>query len=127
MEPIERDPRIDEWFDDTEIGEDGMLGTTDQLIALKMVADTTGRHADFDDEIMSLWQQRLMIRAHIQVRSEIAFVEQARRNGWSWERIAEALALPDAAAAEGRRAALEPELDRTHPARHPVPWRGRVD
>jgi hypothetical protein len=122
MASVERDPYIDEWLQARE-GAD-MLADINQLVALQL---TIGR--DQPDEVPALVMQRwhwlLSVTRRTANQSEPAFIEQARRQGWSWERIAQVLGLPDAAAAEQRLDVLDAELLRTHPGTLPQPWLGR--
>ncbi|MCP2256824.1 hypothetical protein LX15_000507 [Streptoalloteichus tenebrarius] len=48
-------------------------------------------------------------------QSEAAFMDRAQKQGWAWQRIADALELPSADAAEERSETLALELSRAHP------------
>jgi hypothetical protein len=74
---------------------------------------------------MRRWHWLLAATRRTADQSEPAFIAQARRQGWTWERIAQVLGLPDAAAAEQRLDVLAAELDRTNPNNLPQPWLGR--
>jgi hypothetical protein len=56
------------------------------------------------------------------VQNEHAFIAQALRSGWSWSRVAAALALPDETAAQDRQRFLAAEMFRTHPSHDDRPW-----
>lgn len=122
MAPVERDPYIDEWLRGRETAE--LLVDINQLVALQLAV---GR--ELPDEVPALLMQRwhwlLAVTRRTADQSEPAFIEQARRQGWTWERIAQVLGLPDAAAAEQRLDVLAAELLRTHPSSLPQPWLGR--
>ncbi|MEV0070278.1 hypothetical protein [Amycolatopsis sp. NPDC050768] len=109
-------PILERWF--TEHLPD--LPPTDVLTALLMAAQLG--HAAPDD-VLDAWGREVVTSRRIVDQSEPEFINQARRRGWSWERIAERLGLPSAEAAEQRQAALEAELDRTHPQNLPGAWR----
>lgn len=84
---------------------------------------------DRPDEVPALvlrrWHWLLAATRRTADQSEPKFIEQARRQGWTWERIAQVLGLPDAAAAERRLDVPAAELRRTHPSALPRPWLGR--
>jgi hypothetical protein len=122
MASVQRDPYIDAWLRERE-GAD-LLKDLDQLIALQLAVDR-----DRPDEVPALvmrrWHSLLAATRRTADQSEPKFIEQARRQGWTWERIAQVLGLPDAAAAEQRLDVLAAELRRTHPSALPQPWLGR--
>lgn len=122
MAPVERDSYIDAWLREREAAE--LLVDTNQLVALQF---SVGR--DQPDEVPALvmrrWHWMLAATRRTANQSEPVFIEQARRQGWTWERIAQVLGLPDAAAAEQRLDVLAAELRRTHPSNLPQPWLGR--
>lgn len=122
MPPVERDPSIDAWLGEREGAES--LMTIHQLGALQPAV-----HRDQPDEVpaevMRRWHWLLASTRRTADQSEPKFIEQARRQGWTWERIAQVLGLPDAAAAEQRLDVLAAELRRTHPGNLPQPWLGR--
>jgi hypothetical protein len=55
------------------------------------------------NEVMKRWHWLIAVQRRVADQSEPAFIDQARRQGWSWQRIADVLGLPDAEAAEQRR------------------------
>ncbi|MEO6086916.1 MAG: hypothetical protein ABIQ18_27775 [Umezawaea sp.] len=122
MASVERDPHVDEWLRGREMAE--LLAKTNQLVALQLAV---GREQpdEVPAPIMQRWHWLLAVTRRTANQSEPAFIEQARRQGWSWERIAQVLGLPDAAAAEQRLDVLAAELHRTHPGNLPQPWLGR--
>ncbi|WP_156077388.1 hypothetical protein [Saccharothrix sp. NRRL B-16314] len=115
--PDPRDPVVDDWLGD------GMLLGINQLTGL-LFAVERDRPAEVPDEVMRRWHRLLAVQRRVADQSEPAFIDQARRQGWSWERIADVLGLADAEAAERRQAALAAELARTHPSALPRPWLG---
>jgi hypothetical protein len=120
--PLSRDPAIDHWLVDVSGGPEMLLGI-DQLTGL-LLAVGRDRPAEVPEEIMSRWHRLLAVQRRVADQSEPAFIEQARRQGWSWQRIADVLGLPDAEAAERRQATLATELARTLPSALPAPWLG---
>jgi hypothetical protein len=73
---------------------------------------------------MTRWHWLIASQRRMANQSEPAFIDQARRQGWTWQRIADVLGLPDAEAAEQRQAVLAAELTRTLPSNLPQPWLG---
>jgi hypothetical protein len=122
MPAAERDPMIDEWLGEREGAE--VLSSTHQLTGL-LLAVRRDRPDAVPDEVMRRWHWTLASTRRTADQSEPAFIEQARRQGWTWERIAQVLGLPDAAVAERRLDALAAELHRTNPGNLPQPWLGR--
>ncbi|WP_326835770.1 hypothetical protein VSH64_12695 [Amycolatopsis rhabdoformis] len=109
-------PTLDRWF--AEQVPD--LPPTEVLTALLM-ASQLGH--EVPDDVLDAWGREVVTSRRIVDQSEPEFITQARRRGWSWARIADRLGLPSAEAAEQRQAALEAELDRTHPQNLPGAWR----
>lgn len=120
--PSSRDSAIDHWLGDVSGGPEVLL-SVDQLTGL-MLAVGRDRPAEVPEEIMLRWHRLLAVQRRVADQSEPTFIDQARRQGWSWQRIAEVLGLPDAEAAERRQADLAAELARTLPTALPGPWRG---
>lgn len=120
--PSPRDPAIDRWLRDVPVGSEVLLGT-DQLTGL-LLAVQHDQPTEVPDEVMARWHWLLAVQRRVANQSEPAFIDQARRQGWSWQRIADVLGLPDAEAAEQRQAVLAAELARTHPSALPQPWLG---
>ncbi|MFI5606609.1 hypothetical protein [Amycolatopsis sp. NPDC051903] len=79
---------------------------------------------DVPEAVLKHWARDVVLARRVADQSEPALITQARNHGWSWADIAERLGLPSAEAAEQRRAVLEAELDRTHPANIPDAYRG---
>lgn len=117
------DPMIEEWLSGREDISHLVLRIP-QLTGL-LLAVERDRPAEVPDEVMRRWHRLLAAQRRIADQSEPAFIDQARRQGWSWQRIADVLGLPDAEAAQRRQEALAAELDRTHPSALPQPWLGR--
>ncbi|WP_328609843.1 hypothetical protein OG943_12165 [Amycolatopsis sp. NBC_00345] len=109
-------PIIDRWLAEQA----PQLPEADQLSAL--LAATNLGHA-YPDDVLEAWGHEVVLARRVVDQSEPAFIAEARRQGWSWERIAERLGLPDAETAEQRQAVLEAELIRTHPQNLPGAWR----
>ncbi|AHH96846.1 hypothetical protein GCM10010174_34000 [Kutzneria viridogrisea] len=116
----ERDPVLDEWLRDSKFGEGGFHMKMDQLAAMQLVAEQTAEACP--DRVLERWYMLLTRHRRVGNQSERAFLAQARRRGWAWDRIAAVLGLPDAAAAEQRQEFLSAELTRTHPSQDPQPW-----
>ncbi|MEW2508278.1 hypothetical protein ACQPXB_24940 [Amycolatopsis sp. CA-161197] len=96
------------------------LAPTEVLTALLMTAQLGH---DVPDDVLDAWGREVVITRRVVDQSEPEFITQARRRGWSWDRIADRLGLPSAEAAEHRQATLEAELERTHPQNLPGAWR----
>ncbi|MGH9061725.1 MAG: hypothetical protein ACRDZY_19760 [Acidimicrobiales bacterium] len=92
---------------------------TEHLTAL--LAVTQLGHA-VPEAVLDAWGSEVVVARRVVDQSEPAFIAEARRQGWSWERIAGRLGLPDAGTAEQRQAMLEAELTRTHPQNLPGAW-----
>jgi hypothetical protein len=92
---------------------------TEHLTAL--LAVTQLGHA-VPEDVLDAWAREVVLAHRVVNQSEPAFIAEARRQGWSWERIADRLGLPDAETAEQRQAVLEAELTRTHPQNLPGAW-----
>jgi hypothetical protein len=112
---------VDEWLAERHGGE--MLLDAEQLTGLQLAVGRD-KPAEVPDEVMEHWHWLLAVQRRIANQSEPLFIEQARRQGWTWQRIADALGLPDAEAAEQRQAFLEAELVRTLPTNLPRTWVG---
>ncbi|MBP2339802.1 hypothetical protein JOF41_005980 [Saccharothrix coeruleofusca] len=119
--PTPRDPVVDDWFRDLPAGE--VLLEAEQLSGL-MLAVERYQPEEVSDLVMARWHRLIASHRRLADQSEPAFIDQARRQGWTWQRIADVLGLPDAEAAEQRQAFLAAELTRTHPANQPQPWIG---
>jgi hypothetical protein len=132
MEDSQRDPVIDDWLRRSGFGEQGPQMTTDQLTGLLVVAKSN-ESPTCPDGVLTAWYQAIARHRRVVDQSEPAFIEQARRQGWTWQKIAEVLGLPSAEAAERRCDVLAAELVRTHPSQTPQPWlpwgdpRARID
>jgi hypothetical protein len=113
---MDGNPIIDRWLAEQA----PQLPEADQLNAL-LASTHLGRPCP--DDVLEAWGREVVISRRVVDQSEPAFIAEARRQGWSWERIADRLGLPDAAAAEQRQAVLEAELTRTHPQNLPGAWR----
>jgi hypothetical protein len=120
--PVHHDPAIDRWLRDLP-GGPGLLLETHQLTAL-LLAIRRDEPPEVPDEVMTRWHWLIAVQRRIANQSEPAFIEQARRQGWTWQRIADVLGLPNAEAAEQRQAVLAAELTHTHPSNLPQPWLG---
>lgn len=94
---------------------------SDQLTALLLAAKRR-EPPEFPEEILISWHRLIIRQRRVVDQSESAFIHEARWQGWSWQRIADALGLPDATAAERRSEVLAAELARTHPSQNPKPW-----
>jgi hypothetical protein len=57
-------------------------------------------------------------------QSEPAFIDRARRQGWTWQRIADVLGLPNAEAADTGAQSSVAELAWVLPSNLPQPWLG---
>ncbi|MEV6904866.1 hypothetical protein [Amycolatopsis sp. NPDC051372] len=88
----------------------------------RLLAATQLGH-DLPDDLLAHWAREIVLGRRVADQSEPALIAQARKRGWSWQEIADRLGLPNATAAEGRTAALETELARTHPAAIPNAYR----
>jgi hypothetical protein len=75
------------------------------------------------DEILEHWHHLLAGHRLHAVQNEHAFIAQALRSGWSWDRVAAAIGQPDAAAAQERQEFLAAEMVRNHPGHDDRPWR----
>jgi len=116
-----RVPVVDTWLTASDMGPSGPQMQMDQLDGLLMVAE---RNSDpCPDQILEHWHFLLAGRRLLAVQNEHAFIAQALRAGWSWDRIAGAIGLPDAAAAQDRQAFLAAETIRCHPGHDDRPWR----
>ena len=121
MDALRRDPVVDAWLLESDLGPEGPQMQLDQLDGMHMVAE---RNADpCPDVILRHWHRLLATRRMLAVRNELVFIAQARRSGWGWDRIAGALGLPDAAAAQRRQEFLAAEAIRVHPGHDDRPWR----
>ncbi|MFD1147045.1 hypothetical protein [Saccharothrix hoggarensis] len=121
--PASRDRAIDEWLGAVPGDARDVLMGIDQLNGMAL-AVRRDQPAEVPDEVMTRWHSLLARQRRVADQSEPVFIEQARRQGWSWQRIADVLGLPDADAAERRRDVLAAELARTHPGNLPQPWLG---
>ncbi len=117
---MSRDPVVDAWLLASDMGPSGPQMQMDQLDGLHMVADRTDDPCP--DEILGHWHVLLASRRALAVQNEHAFIAQALRSGWSWSRVAAALALPDERAARDRQQFLAEEMIRTHPSHDDRPW-----
>lgn len=115
----QRDPVIDEWLGINRLGAQYL--ETDQLAGLYLAA-TSGETPACPEEVLFRWYRMIALHRRIVDQSELAFITQARSQGWPWNQIADVLGLPDAEAAEQRSNVLGVELERTHPARTRQPW-----
>ncbi|WIX76278.1 hypothetical protein QRX50_33070 [Amycolatopsis carbonis] len=109
-------PTLERWFTEHVPG----VRPADVLTALLMA---TQLGHEVPEDVLDAWGREVVTSRRVIDQSEPEFINQARRHGWSWERIAERLGLPSAEAAEHRQAVLEGELDRTHPQNLPGAWR----
>lgn len=115
-----RDPSVDAWLAASDLGPSGPQMHGDQLDGLHMVAE---RNSDpCPDDVLEHWHLLLATRRRLAVQAEDAFITQALRAGWSWDRLAAALGLPDASAARQRQEFIAAELVRTHPWHDARPW-----
>jgi hypothetical protein len=119
---MNRDPVIDSWLRSSPMSDRGVDLTSDQLAGLTMVVQASAKVPECPDEVLQAWYITVTAQRRIVDQAEATFIPMARRNGWSWERIAAVLALPDADAAEQRCAVLAEQLRRTHPTTTPQPW-----
>ncbi|GGM48117.1 hypothetical protein GCM10012275_18960 [Longimycelium tulufanense] len=109
-----RNPAIDQWFHGHQFDQDRhLLLDLDQLTGL-IIASNRAPAPDLTDDVLTAWYQELARHRRVLAQSEAAFIDQARRHGWSWQRIADALWLPNADAAHHRRSTLADELARVH-------------
>ncbi|MDT8912814.1 hypothetical protein [Amycolatopsis sp. PS_44_ISF1] len=113
---MDGNPVIDRWLAEQAPA----LPAANPLSALLAVAH---RQHDVPEDGLEAWGREVATSRRVVDQSEPAFIAGARRQGWSWERIAERLGLPDAETAAGRRSVLEAELIRTHPRNLPGAWR----
>jgi hypothetical protein len=113
---MDGNPIIDRWLAEQA----PQLPAANHLSALHVVPH---KHHDVPEDVLEAWGHEVVLARRIVDQSEPAFIAEARRQGWSWERIAERLGLPDAETAEQRQAVLEAELLRTHPQNLPGAWR----
>jgi hypothetical protein len=111
-------PVIDNWLRSSPLHDRGI----DQLTALTIAVHAGAEPPECPDEVLQAWYQSITAHRRTVDQAEAAFIPMARRNGWSWERIAAVLGLPDAEAAEQRSEVLAEQLRRTHPATTPQPW-----
>jgi hypothetical protein len=112
---------IDAWLVASGMGPDGPLMQVDQLDGLHITAE---RNTDpCPDQILEHWHHMLAGHRLHAVQNEHAFITQALRAGWSWDRVAAAIGLPDAAAAQERREFLAAEMIRNYPSHDERPWR----
>ncbi|SEO84720.1 hypothetical protein [Amycolatopsis saalfeldensis] len=107
---------VDRWLSGTKLASGG----ADRLTKMQLA---TQLGHDVPPEVLSQWGHEIVIARRVVDQSEPAFIAEARRQGWSWERIADRLGLPAAEAAEQRQTVLEAELTRTHPRNLPGAWR----
>ncbi|MFI5611665.1 hypothetical protein [Amycolatopsis sp. NPDC051903] len=124
---MNRDSTIDDWLRASGSSDRGIHLTSDQLAGLTMVVETDAEVPELPDEVLQAWYMRITAQRRIVDQAEAAFIPMARRNDWSWERIAAVLGLPDADAAQERGAALAAQLHHTHPATTPQPWKRLPD
>jgi hypothetical protein len=119
--PDQRDPVIDQWLSDVP-GGPGFLLKTHQLTGLEFTI-WRDEPPEVPDEVMTRWHWLIAVQHRIANQSESAFIEQACRQGWTWQRIADVFGLPNAEAAEQRRAVVA-ELTHTLPSNLLQPWLG---
>ncbi|WP_326836015.1 hypothetical protein VSH64_14020 [Amycolatopsis rhabdoformis] len=124
---MDRDSVIDRWLRSSEMGDRGVHMTSDQLAGVTMVAEASVEVPECPDEVLQAWYMAITCQRRIVDQAEAAFIPMARRNGWSWERIAAVLGLPDADAARQRGEVLVEQLRRTHPSTNPQPWKSLRD
>lgn len=121
MAGTDRNSVIDQWLSD-QFGDEGrLLLSIGQLQALTL-ASTRRDPPQFSDEVLTAWRQAIVRQRLVVNQSEIAFMEQARAHGQTWQDIAENLGLPSSEAAERRLKALKEEVARTHPGANPQPY-----
>lgn len=121
----QNDPVIETWLRSSPFGEQCLrLSDGQPLTALTLLVASPGRQhwRDLPESVLGRWHHLLAARRRELDQSELAFIDQSRRQGVRWVEIAEALGQPDAAAAEQRRAALLVRLEQMHPAEAPKPW-----
>ncbi|EWM09798.1 hypothetical protein [Kutzneria sp. 744] len=116
-----RIPVVDAWLTAGDMGPAGPQMQMDQLDGMHMVAERNAEPCP--DEILEYWRLLLATRRLRAVQNEHVFIAQALRSGWSWNRVAGALGLPDVAAAQQRQAFLAAEMIRCHPSHDARPWR----
>ncbi|MDN5919525.1 MAG: hypothetical protein L0I76_31240 [Pseudonocardia sp.] len=118
------EPAIAAWLH-SEIGElTESLGS--ELPMLGSVAKRSERRGApaLADDVLAAWHRELARQRHIVGHAEVSFVEQARRAGWSEERISSVLGLDDDVEVQAHVDALESLLVRTHPSQRLLPWTG---
>ncbi|MGW4486321.1 hypothetical protein ACWEOE_21050 [Amycolatopsis sp. NPDC004368] len=106
------DPALERWLAENAAGQ-----PPSDVLTAALFAARTGHEPP--DDVLDARGREVVTSRRVVDQSEPEFITQARRRGWSWERIAERLGLPGAEAAEHRQAELEAELDRTHPQNIP--------
>lgn len=120
----ESDPVIEDWLR-REFG-DAMLDSAESpppLSLLTLAAQRRDRH-DFPDEVLRAWHRLLASERRSVYQSEFSFIEQTRKQGWTWQQLADTLGLKDAHIAETRREQLAVDLQQQHPGNFPKPWTG---
>ena len=117
----DRNPAIDAWLLASDMGAAGPQMQMNQLDGMHMVAERNTEPCP--DEILEYWHYLLAGRRLLAVQNEHVFIAQALRAGWSWDRVAAAIGLPDSAAAQARQAFLADEMVRNQPSHDARPWR----
>src|SRR6184192_626400 len=86
---MKRDPVIDRWLRAGPLGDRGVHLDADQLAGLTMVTQVGDEVPACPDEVLQAWYTTITAQRRIVDQAEAAFIPMARRNSWSWERIAE--------------------------------------
>ncbi|TDD42455.1 hypothetical protein [Saccharopolyspora elongata] len=121
MTVVTRNPIIDQWFRD-ELGEkSSMFLSVEQLSGLTL-ACTQAEPPQIPDPVLAAWRRELVRHRRVVNQSEVAYVERALAQGYSWQRIAEELGQPSSEAAQRHHQFLEEELERTHPSNNEKPY-----
>ncbi|MBP2473396.1 hypothetical protein JOF53_002268 [Crossiella equi] len=94
----------------------------DQLTLMLLLSEREGA-TPFPERVLDAWRTVLLLERERVEQSELRFIDRARRQGWSWARLAEELGLSDAETAERRREELAEGLTRKRG--RPELWRHR--
>jgi hypothetical protein len=114
---------VHQWMIESHLddGQLTMLAQLPPLTRLQLVSNMPQSN-EAPDEVLWFWHQQLASDRLSVVQAERAFIVQARRSGWSWDRIAPVIGLSDGPAAESRLIELAELLVRMHPSSNARPW-----
>lgn len=118
------EPAIADWLR-SEIGDltESMQSELPMLVVVSQRSESRGSPG-LPDEVLTAWHRELARQRHVVGHAEVSFMEQARRAGWTDDRISSVLGLDDDVRVQDHLDALASSLARMHPSQRPVPWTG---